>query len=36
VSEAWWSTRDEFERLRASERFLPDSLALLLPLLENW
>ncbi len=36
VSEAWWMTRVEFDRLRSGERFLPDSLALLLPLLENW
>lgn len=48
VSEAWWATRAEFERLRSGEtsqiagryspreRFLPDSLALLLPLLDNW
>ena len=32
VSEAWWVTRDEFEELRGRERFLPDSLSLLLPL----
>ena len=33
VSDAWWVTRDEFEELRRRELFLPDSLALLLPLL---
>lgn len=33
VNEAWWVTRDEFEDLVAREKFLPDSLALLLPLL---
>jgi 8-oxo-dGTP pyrophosphatase MutT (NUDIX family) len=32
VSEAWWVNRDEFEELRVRERFLPDSLTLLLPL----
>ena len=36
VSEAWWVSRDEFEELRRRERFLPDSLALLLPLLTDW
>ena len=36
VSEAWWMTRAEFEESRSRERFLPDSLALLLPLLPNW
>lgn len=45
VSEAWWMTRPEFEELRRSvggangdigERFLPDSLTLLLPLLSHW
>ena len=36
VSEAWWVSRDEFEELRCRERFLPDSLALLLPLLTDW
>lgn len=36
VSEAWWMTRAEFEESRFRERFLPDSLALLLPLLPNW
>lgn len=36
VSDAWWVTRDEFEELRRRERFLPDSLALLLPLLSDW
>ena len=36
VVEAWWSTRNAFERLRAHERFLPDSLDLLLPLLAVW
>ena len=33
VSDAWWVTRDELEELRQQERFLPDSLSLLLPLL---
>ena len=32
VSEAWWVSRDEFEELRVRERFLPDSLTVLLPL----
>lgn len=32
VSEAWWVTHEEFEELRRRERFLPDSVALLLPL----
>ena len=36
VSDAWWVSRDEFEELRRRERFLPDSLALLLPLLTDW
>lgn len=36
VSDAWWVTHDEFEELRRRERFLPDSLALLLPLLSDW
>lgn len=36
VSEAWWVTRAEFESLRLEESFLPDSLDLLLPLLQNW
>ena len=36
VSDAWWVTRDEFEELKREERFLPDSLALLLPLLTDW
>lgn len=36
VSDAWWVTRDEFEELRRRERFLPDSLVLLLPLLADW
>lgn len=36
VSEAWWMTRAEFDRLKSRERFLPDSLDLLLPLLQNW
>lgn len=34
VVEAWWSTRSEFETSR--ERFLPDSLALVVPLLTTW
>lgn len=34
VVEAWWSTRREFET--SSERFLPDSVALLVPLLTTW
>ncbi|MFM7872409.1 MAG: NUDIX domain-containing protein [Actinomycetota bacterium] len=34
VVEAWWSTRREFET--SSERFLPDSMALLVPLLTTW
>jgi isopentenyldiphosphate isomerase len=32
VSDAWWVSRDEFEQWRDRERFLPDSIALLLPL----
>lgn len=36
VNDAWWVTRDELEELRRRERFLPDSLALLLPLLSDW
>lgn len=36
VVEAWWSTRQEFEEARQRERFLPDSLALLLSLLTAW
>lgn len=36
VVEAWWSTRQEFEELRRHERFLPDSTALVLPLLTMW
>ena len=36
VVEAWWSTRQEFEELRHSEKFLPDSIALLLPRLTMW
>lgn len=34
VVEAWWSTRREFET--STERFLPDSRALLVPLLSSW
>lgn len=34
VVEAWWSTRQEFEA--SGERFLPDSVSLLLPLLASW
>ncbi|MFM2071285.1 MAG: putative Nudix hydrolase YfcD [Actinomycetota bacterium] len=34
VVEAQWVTRDELESLRAERRFLPDSLAVLLPLLD--
>lgn len=34
VVEAWWSTRREFET--STERFLPDSVALLVPLLTSW
>lgn len=34
VVDAWWSTRREFET--SSERFLPDSVALLVPLLTSW
>jgi 8-oxo-dGTP pyrophosphatase MutT (NUDIX family) len=33
VAEARWVTFDELESMRASHRFLPDSLALLLPLI---
>jgi len=36
VVEAWWSTRAEFERRRAQDRFLPDSQALLIPFLTMW
>lgn len=36
VIEAWWSTRAEFEILREREQFLPDSQALLIPLLTFW
>lgn len=34
VVEAWWMTRREFET--SAERFLPDSVALLAPLLTSW
>lgn len=34
VVDAWWSTRREFET--SSELFLPDSVALLVPLLTSW
>lgn len=36
VSSAWWMTRSEFDEARRRERFLPDSLHLLLPLLAEW
>lgn len=36
VVEAWWSTRQAFQEIRQRENFLPDSLALLLPLLTAW
>lgn len=31
VADAWWVDRDELEQARRVERFLPDSLALVLP-----
>lgn len=34
VVEAWWVHRDGFDDLSTRERFLPDSLSLLLPLLD--
>lgn len=34
VVDAWWSTRREFET--SGEQFLPDSVALLVPLLTSW
>ena len=34
VDEAWWSTGAELSERRLGESFLPDSIALLLPLLE--
>lgn len=36
VVESWWSTRAEFETQRHYESFLPDSVALLEPLLSMW
>lgn len=36
VVESWWSTRAEFKDLQRREPFLPDSVALVVPLLSMW